>query len=343
MVYKDSVKKKEYQRDYREKNKEQLKEKKKEYREKNKEQRKEQRKEYYENNKEREKEQRKEYREKNKKRDKEKKKEYYEKNKEQVLKQRKEYREKNKEQITEKKKEYRIDINQHVYDSIIIGEINERRKWDLWCNSIKCGATKNKHPYSDDFTNDIMFEMMVQGCFYCGELATTIDRIDSKLGHTIENCVGCCHGCNISKGVTDPSTFIRKAYYRVRGKYYDDDIDIWFVHKNKPTMCDYKRGAKNKGVSFELTKSDFETLVNGDCEYCHRSPTTWFGIDRVVPSEGYVLGNVVSCCWDCNNDKSTDEVYTMISRNERIAVRMIAGELVIKECEKVVLRTGKSV
>jgi hypothetical protein len=49
----------------------------------------------------------------------------------------------------------------------------------------------------------------------------------------------------------------------------------------------------------------------------------------------------MSCCWDCNLDKLEDDVESMMKRNERIAVRVDAGELVIKEYEKVILRTGK--
>ncbi len=311
MPYKDPIKQKEYHERYRLNNKDK-------------------KREYYEQNKE-----------KNKEKEKVRNKERYEKNKEQVKEQAKEYREKNTDKINEQKKEYHADINQHVYDSIIIGEITERCKWDLWCNVIKRNAKKNKHPYSGNFTNDVMFEMMIKGCFYCGELSKTIDRIDSRLDHTPDNCVGCCKGCNISKGVADPATFIRKAYYRAREKYYDDDIDIWFVHKNKPTISGYKTRAKKQGVAFDLSEEVFDVLIIGNCKYCKRSPTTWFGIDRVIPSQGYVLENVVTCCWDCNVDKLDDGVNIMISRNERISGRVEAGYLVIQECEKMILHTDQ--
>lgn len=251
---------------------------------------------------------------------------------------------KNNEAYKEKKRKYvaqrREELKQHAYESIISGIINEQHKWDVWCNEIKRGNIN--HPYTDDFTNDIMFEMMTQGCFYCGDIATTIDRIDSKLDHTLDNCVGCCLGCNNSKGVADTATFIRKAYYRYRGEYYDDDTNIWFVHKKKPSIYAYKGRAENKGVSFELTKGYFEELISGDCEYCKRSPTTWFGIDRIVPSLGYVFGNVVPCCCDCNTDKLEDDVESTISRNKRIANRVDVGELVIDECEKVILHKRHS-
>ena len=252
----------------------------------------------------------------------------------------KQYYERNKGRENEADAKRREDRKQNAYDSITSGIIIDRHKWNVWCNQIK--SSNSKHPYSDDFTNDIMFEMMLQGCFYCGNFATTIDRIDSKLEHTLDNCVGSCYGCNNSKGAADPSTFIRKAYYRARGKYYDDDTDIWFViYKRKPRIDMMKSKANKQGVSFDLTKNDVGVLVKGDCEYCKRSPTTWFGVDRVVPSLGYVLGNVVSCCWDCNLDKLDDDVESVIARNERIAKRVDAGELIITEYDKVILHTGR--
>ena len=185
-----------------------------------------------------------------------------------------------------------------------------------------------------------MFEMMIRGCFYCGDIATTIDRVDSKLDHTPDNCVASCLGCNNSKSVTDPSTFIRKAYFRSRGEYIDDIKDIWHVNNIKPILYKYKKSADEKKVSFELTNGDFDTLINGKCEYCKRSPTTWFGIDRVAPSLGYTVGNSVSCCWDCNRDKHEESVETMTKRNERITARVIANELIIDDYERVVLHNG---
>ena len=268
--------------------------------------------------------------------------EYYENNKEIIAKIQKERYEKNKEKINEITKKRVEGRKQNAHDSITSGEIINQHKWDMWCNQIKRSARQNKHPYSEDFSNDIMFDMMLQGCFYCGDIATAIDRVDSTLGHTPENCVGSCQGCNNSKGSADSATFIRKAYYRARKRYYDDDDDVWFVHKNKPTWSGYKTRAKKKEVPFTLSKEDFGVLIKGECVYCHRSPDTWFGIDRRIPALGYVIENVVSCCCDCNTDKFEDDVMTMNKRNERIADRVDAGELIITECEKVILHRGNN-
>ena len=105
-------------------------------------------------------------------------------------------------------------------------------------------------------------------------------------------------------------------------------------------MTDYKRNANKKGVPFELSKKDWDALIQGRCEYCKRSSTKWFGIDRVIPSRGYVIGNVVTCCYDCNLDKYDCDVDVVTKRNIQIADRVDSGDLVIKECEKVILHKG---
>jgi hypothetical protein len=248
------------------------------------------------------------------------------------------YYEKNKERAKNKQKNYHEDLKNHAIESLLSGEVADRRKWELWCKQIQRKAPKN--PYSASFTSDVMFEMMIKGCFYCGDTATSIDRLDSDINHVPDNCVGCCHGCNMSKGAADPMTFIRKAYYRVYGKYADDSENIWFVYKTKPDITAYKRSADAKGVSFDLTSKEFDKIIKGDCAYCKRSPTSWFGIDRKIPSEGYVLGNVASCCYDCNVDKFEDAVDTMIKRNERIANRVVIGKLIMTDGPKIILNKG---
>ena len=263
------------------------------------------------------------------------------KNKEQEKSYKQEYYKQNKQQKIEYANKRHQKIKDHALSALEKRQIIDPHLWHLYCNIIKNVADNtNNKPYSKDFTDDLMFDMMIKDCFYCGDIATTIDRIDSKNGHTIENCVASCYGCNKSKGFADSSTFIRKAYYRVRENYVDDDTDIWFSHKNKPRLDMYKKRADKKGVAFNLTKTDWDVLVNGECAYCKRSPTTWFGIDRVVPSQGYVIANVVSCCWDCNVDKLEDDVETMMKRNKRIADRVDTTEIVVGECLKVFLSQG---
>lgn len=265
-----------------------------------------------------------------------KKKEYYEKNKEKYKERATTSRKNNYGKI----KEYYDYRTQNAIESITSKCIIDRKKWNQWCNQIKSRSTNKKHPYSDDFSNDIIFEMMIRGCFYCGDIATTIDRLYSNLNHTIDNCVGCCYGCNNSKGAADPSTFVIKSYYKARGKYYTDVTDVWFENKNKPSMWNYKRNAKKKGIRFDLTEEKWNMMIVDKCEYCNRSPTTWFGVDRIVPENGYVDDNVVTCCFDCNVDKHEGDVETMTKRNERIARRVDDGDIVIEDRSRMILHIG---
>jgi hypothetical protein len=238
----------------------------------------------------------------------------------------------------ESNEKYRKDLKQHAIDSVTIGKIIVPQKWDVWCSTLKSKA--KKYPYSADFTNDVLFAMMTRGCFYCGDIAIGIDRIDSTVGHTPGNCVASCWGCNSSKGAADPAIFARKAYYRARGYYFDHMSDIWFSNKQKPSIACYKRNADKQEIPFDLSKEEWDVLTKGVCEYCHRTPTMRFGIDRVIPSNGYVLKNTVSCCFDCNLDKLDGDVVAMKKRNVRIADRMDAGKLIVQESDRVILHKG---
>ena len=255
----------------------------------------------------------------------------------------KEYNAKRYEDAThrEKMKEYREkryeDITIHALDSLRVGEIIDQTKWKYFCNRIRHNVKNTKHPYPKEFTDDMIFEMMSKGCYYCMDTATTVDRIDSGIGHVPENCVGSCWPCNKSKGNGDHDSFMRKAYYRSQKEYFDVDVNIWSDNVRKPSYLDCRKKAMRQQVVFELTKDQWDTLVKGNCTYCLRSlpPNKYNGVDRAIPSDGYTLSNVVSCCDDCNVDKGMCLVETMRIRNENIAERMKSDKIGINNCNKV--------
>lgn len=95
----------------------------------------------------------------------------------------------------------------------------------------------------------------------------------------------------------------------------------------------YKRAAKKRDYEFTLTKPEFIDLIQNDCHYCGGKPSmTWHGtkrtivnldgfryngVDRVDNTDGYIIGNVVSCCKICNNSKNTltvDEWLEWVTR-----------------------------
>jgi 5-methylcytosine-specific restriction endonuclease McrA len=236
----------------------------------------------------------------------------------------KEYQQKhyqaNKQLVYQRNKSRREEARQSSYDSLIIGSILDMKLWKLW---IKDKDTNTSY----DLSATESFILMMKRCFYCGEFATTLDRLDSTLTHTVENCVSCCSFCNQSKGAIDPKTFIFQAVYRRQFIYYDIDSDIWCDNKTKPCFNTYKMIAIRQQRSFELTKDQFDEFVVDKCHYCQRSPPAgkFFGIDKLVPDDGYVMVNCVTACVSCNRAKWDASVEEFTLRDERITQRYLAG------------------
>lgn len=91
----------------------------------------------------------------------------------------------------------------------------------------------------------------------------------------------------------------------------------------------YQRGARERGLPWDLGVEDFRRLTSLDCHYCGTAPSTvlktnavdggyvYNGLDRVDNSRGYTLDNVVPCCGICNHAKGTmsyGEFLAWISR-----------------------------
>jgi hypothetical protein len=79
----------------------------------------------------------------------------------------------------------------------------------------------------------------------------------------------------------------------------------------------YKSRAGKKGFAFELTKEQFKEITSQDCFYCGKAPShishpgrypgnyLYNSIDREDNSRGYILGNCIPACGDCNKMRNT--------------------------------------
>lgn len=80
----------------------------------------------------------------------------------------------------------------------------------------------------------------------------------------------------------------------------------------------YKRASVKRKQAFTLSFEEFSLLIQQNCHYCGAVPRinssdaervrveeqfTRNGVDRLDSSIGYIPGNVVSCCVDCNRAK----------------------------------------
>ncbi len=80
-------------------------------------------------------------------------------------------------------------------------------------------------------------------------------------------------------------------------------------------LAEYRCGARDRGLMWDLTIEEFSTLTSSNCVYCgiepryekitkHNKTYKYNGIDRIDSNIGYVTTNVVSCCGICNRGKS---------------------------------------
>jgi hypothetical protein len=88
----------------------------------------------------------------------------------------------------------------------------------------------------------------------------------------------------------------------------------------------YRSNSRKKKVAFCLSNELVEKIIFSNCVYCLSGPssrwssvayeqTLYTGIDRLIPSLGYVEGNVVPCCKMCNgakNQATTEEFLNWI-------------------------------
>jgi hypothetical protein len=97
-------------------------------------------------------------------------------------------------------------------------------------------------------------------------------------------------------------------------------------------MHGYRKNARKRGLTFDLTFEEAEPYFQGDCHYCGCPPSnqacatersgsyTYNGIDRLDNRQGYIKGNMVACCRDCNWAKHTLEVENFLDHVEEIRV-----------------------
>lgn len=72
----------------------------------------------------------------------------------------------------------------------------------------------------------------------------------------------------------------------------------------------YKKSARTRNLTWELTEDQFREITSTKCHYCGIDPSQkhktngklyiYNGIDRVDPTGGYSLDNIVPCCKTCN-------------------------------------------
>ena len=79
----------------------------------------------------------------------------------------------------------------------------------------------------------------------------------------------------------------------------------------------YQKSAQSRNIEFSLSTDEFLSFWQKPCTYCGAEIET-IGLDRLENHLGYVLGNVVPCCRDCNVMKMSQGLGEFIARVERV-------------------------
>jgi hypothetical protein len=217
-------------------------------------------------------------------------------------------------------------------------------------------------------TKDECTALLLDDCHYCGTgpnstftlrykgvilkreaetfLVNGIDRVDSRLGYTLNNVVTACRDCNYAKNKKHVSEFVTwvikvESFTLHRPDhliYYGDVIsakqrsDLRMVFQK----CHRRKGRKNFDelhIPVTLDLATFEQFVRTQCTYCGaglsneskdrrvtavvKENLQYNGLDRIDPDGIYEESNVVPCCPTCNRAKmclTQAEFYAWVRR-----------------------------
>ena len=96
---------------------------------------------------------------------------------------------------------------------------------------------------------------------------------------------------------------------KLSGEYFSPEIKF----------ASYKANAKRRGHEFLLSFEQFMLMWRKPCFYCGSEIKT-IGIDRVNNSVGYVSGNVVPCCKQCNVAKMDNDIFKYIEHCAKVVM-----------------------
>lgn len=99
----------------------------------------------------------------------------------------------------------------------------------------------------------------------------------------------------------------------------------------------YKKGARDRGFSFELDINQFKSFLDKNCFYCGDEPKSVYrilnsktgevragipiiynGVDRINNLIGYTIDNSVTCCETCNRMKTNHDYEFFLDHVKKI-------------------------
>ena len=168
---------------------------------------------------------------------------------------------------------------------------------------IKCAKIRN---IGFELSKEDFETLVLQSCYYCGESkegeVIGVDRLDSLMKYTINNCVPCCKTCNFMKGTLSKTTFIAQAHKiaehisvesikeeikqevelssmippaKVAEMYkngkFDDYIEACVRDKRSPLFIERLRNVDRGKLTYSEFKTFFRTCCKNDSKLTNNS------------------------------------------------------------------------
>ncbi len=81
--------------------------------------------------------------------------------------------------------------------------------------------------------------------------------------------------------------------------------DRFRASSSKRRFAQLLKKCKENNRTTDLTEEQVLQISSKNCHYCgQENKSTGHGLDRIDSTKDYLLGNVVSCCGNCNRAKS---------------------------------------
>lgn len=145
-----------------------------------------------------------------------------------------------------------------------------------------------------------------------------------------------CDDCGVIKKAGAHTLFYREnSQYRKTGetlcsncanKRMSGKNNSQYKHGNS-RYCEYRANAKRRGLNFDISVEELESITKKECHYCGGYSSEWDersrgnGIDRKDSDIGYVIDNCLPCCSKCNFIKNSMPYENFIHYIKRIAER----------------------
>ena len=153
-----------------------------------------------------------------------------------------------------------------------------------------------------------------------GDLKTTGNSI-TKGSNILYECI-----CKCGNTTYVSASDLKRGHSKSCGKCLDKayQTGLNYLYNN------YKRGALKRGLSFKITKEEFNNIITQNCYYCNSEPMqilykkgmqlpfVYNGIDRKNNNIGYEYNNVIPACKFCNMAKGQSTYEEFMEWTDRL-------------------------